>query len=188
MNVDVRDVLPVHKWREGQPWEKAAAGCVDRGHYRLILGRNDSGLYLARFWLSQPKPHKRGWESGESMLLHFIVRPDDDGALHDHPWSFHSRILSGGYTEEVPHRDWLCGARAVGPTGDQIIEQHWSCLDGRVNKKDAEDFHRICHVSPNTWSLVMTGLRGRKWGFMAPGQPWKKWDEYLGYAESEEDY
>ena len=39
-----------------------------------------------------------------SVKLHHILRSDDDRDLHDHPWSFVSVILRGGYWE---HRSGL---------------------------------------------------------------------------------
>ena len=34
-----------------------------------------------------------------NIFLHFINRADEDKDLHDHPWSFWSIILKGGYIE-----------------------------------------------------------------------------------------
>lgn len=39
---------------------------------------------------------------GFSLKLHTIIRSDRERELHDHPWSFFSLILTGGYHEETP--------------------------------------------------------------------------------------
>jgi hypothetical protein len=36
------------------------------------------------------------------VKLHHILRSDDDRDLHDHPWSFLSIVLKGGYWEHTP--------------------------------------------------------------------------------------
>jgi hypothetical protein len=55
-------------------------------------------LYMQR-WLIELGPRRR------SFRLHIIHAPDSDNCLHDHPWSFKSIIVKGGYDEEVPAPD-----------------------------------------------------------------------------------
>lgn len=183
------DALPIDKWVTGKPWERAAASALDRGHYRLIPMRRSSELYFARFWLQTPNGTRdSGYlESGDSMLLHWLVQPDDDDALHDHPWDFESRILSGGYVEEIS--DGYGKAQApdeqnrepdLGPTKTWF----WNHDEGEIITKKATDLHRIRVLHPNTWTLVITGPRVREWGFHPAGKPWQDWRSYLGIEKT----
>jgi hypothetical protein len=91
------------------------------------------------------------------VYLHRIYRPDDDRALHDHPWPFASFVLCGEYEEVVPDdpakplESWLsCKVRLV----------RW------FNFKRAADLHRISWVSQSpVWTLVFHARRCREWGF-----------------------
>src|SRR5260221_12600638 len=39
---------------------------------------------------------------GYSLKLHIILRSDRDRELHDHPWTFVTWMLAGGYWEYTP--------------------------------------------------------------------------------------
>lgn len=54
----------------------------------------DGELYLRRWYL-------KGRGTDEQWFLHNIRLPDAGRELHDHPWDFTTKILSGGYTEHV---------------------------------------------------------------------------------------
>lgn len=147
-------------------WQaRAASRAMNCGDARLIEGRASNQIYLARFWLHSAKRLPDGqFDSGNSVLLHWIARDDDDGALHDHPWSFRSNIVSGGYVEELP--------------GGRRIER--KC--GDVFNRKATDLHRVVDVQPDTWTLVLTGPKERSWGFLPDGGTWTDWRTYLGLA------
>jgi hypothetical protein len=139
-------------WPGGGHYD-AAREAVARGHYHLIT-TNGRTLYLARFWTSPPLPSENGGlESGGSELLHRIVEPDDARAFHDHPWSFTSSVLAGGYVEERQTEDGL--RREVRGVGS-------------VAFRDPLDLHRVASVEPGTWTRVTTGTRRRTWGFWLP--------------------
>lgn len=166
------------------------------GHYRAVLDRGMQDLYLLRMWISTPVPveGEEQWESARSTLLHFFPRPDMDPCLHDHPWSFRTTILAGGYVEHLPPADWRpfeCRqgpnsaymTRAPGPAWDQnkVIR-----LPGQVVEHEAEDLHCVGALLEHTaWTLVTTGQRGRKWGFHPPDQKWMTWPEYQQWRKSQ---
>lgn len=152
-----------HRW-----WLHAAVSCIDANHAQLITSRDGSVVYMLRCWLSHPQPCTAGqtakYESGNSVLLHWILQPDDIPYLHNHPWEFTTRILSGGYTEQ---RD-IYGTLLT-------YERHPPAFAfARLG-----DFHRIaCHLDGNgdphtgqggTWSLVTTGQRVQPWSFLING-------------------
>lgn len=139
-------------WPHGEHYDEARAA-VERGHYHLIT-TNGRTLYLARFWLTPPTTSETGGlESGLSELLHRIVEPDDARAFHDHPWSFTSIVLAGGYVEERQTEDGL--RREVRDVGS-------------VAFRETLDLHRVAEVEPGTWTRVTTGKRRRTWGFWLP--------------------
>lgn len=91
-----------------------------------------------------------------SVYLHEFFRSDRDRCLHDHPWSFVSIILRGGYWEEMHDG------------------RHWR-RPGSLLVRRAEVAHRI-EINPGTrpWSLVFVGRRFRPWGFWGP-RGWVAW-------------
>lgn len=88
-------------------------------------------------------------------MLHRIHRPDADRHLHNHPWkTARFRILTGGYVEE----------RLV----DGVV-QRLTLRPGDVNELDANTFHRIDSIEPNTWTFGLVGERVQDWGFLVDG-------------------
>ncbi len=109
----------------------------------------DDKLYLRRLHLFQTPLF--------SIMLHWIMRPDPQPDLHDHPVAFASIVLRGGYAEEVP------GARL-----------RWI---KHLNLKLPTHRHRIRWAAPNTLTLVFAGPVVRKWGFWRGDQfiPWREY-------------
>jgi hypothetical protein len=101
-----------------------------------------------------------------AVCLHWINKPDPEPYLHDHPVSFLSVILRGGYTE------W----RTKGPPGCT------GCVE-KVNRwfnfvrATANDRHSIFRVVPRTLTLCFMGPKCREWGFHTPGG-WIYWKAY----------
>lgn len=108
---------------------------------RWFFGRDHIGNYMRRFILATP------WFS---IRLHSILRSDVERDLHDHPWSFVSFLISGGY-DEIRQ---LAGGFQYG-----ITWPRWSLI-----RHEAEDLHRILLDKP-VWTFVVTGPVRRKWGF-----------------------
>lgn len=84
-----------------------------------------------------------------NIFYHKILRSDWDRALHDHPWSFLSIILSGGYTEHTPD-------------GQKFFPA------GSVVKHRGSDLHRLeLEKGKVARTLVLTGPKYKAWGFQA---------------------
>ena len=176
-----------------QPWVNWAWHAFEKGHYRLIPTRQKPDeLYLARFWLTTPEENDGRYQSAGSTVLHYFARPDDDNALHDHPWPFKTSILNGGYTEWMPSKEWLgrfSDRTDFSGTPTTPADQPGPCLETEVIKLDrrpgqrvekkATDLHMVKDVKPGTWTMVTMGERVRKWGFWPPQKVWMPWDEYL---------
>lgn len=107
-------------------------------------------LYLRRLHLVQTP-----WFA---IMLHWIVRPDPQPDPHDHPVSFLSVVLRGGYTE-------LRG------TAGERHRVRW------INWIPAGYVHRIIEAAPNTLTLAFAGPVVRQWGHLT-AQGWVPWREY----------
>lgn len=106
------------------------------------------------------------------IYLHHIHRPDRDRDPHDHPWSFISLVLAGGYTEQV-WRDKLY------PSSFRTRERRrWTVA--RMSRRAA---HMITGINGPLWTLVLTGPRRGAWGFWHLGEfiPWR---EYTSQADA----
>lgn len=108
------------------------------------------GTLLVRYFLLHTKPF--------SVFLHHLMRSDEDRALHDHPWSFITILLSGGYWEHT--------------TTERIWRRRFSVL-----YRPAEWQHRLELERP-VWTLVIKFRSRREWGFIMP-TGWQRWNEYL---------
>lgn len=119
--------------------------------YRSI-GACDStkGPLLIRYFLLHTKPI--------SVFLHHLMQSDEDRALHDHPWSFITILLSGGYWEYTQ--------------SERLWRKRWSILF-----RPAEWQHRLELPKP-TWTLVIKFRSRREWGFIMK-DGWVKWNDYL---------
>lgn len=131
---------------------------------RFDIHRPGEPVYLRRYYLvSTP------WFG---IYLHAIRLPDPDRDPHDHPWTFASLVLWGGYGEELHLGE-----------GVQRARRYWRRLT--LHRMRAEQAHRINYVLPNTWSLVFVGRRRREWGFHTP-RGWTPWRVYLDAVTAKE--
>lgn len=93
-----------------------------------------------------------------AICLHWLNAPDPEPYDHDHPVSFLSIILRGGYTEQrngrlVKHRffNWVSATR--------------------------NDYHTIVVIKPRTLTLCLMGPKTREWGFHTD-TGWVFWKDY----------
>lgn len=121
----------------------------------------------------EQNPYLRRWyviprNAWGNIYLHEILRSDDDHALHDHPWSSRSFVLSGGYWEHTPLGVWWRGP-------------------GSIIEREARGLHRL-ELDPTratrALSLFTTGAREREWGFQCP-QGWRHWREFTAGENGE---
>lgn len=96
------------------------------------------------------------------VYLHHLHTSDEDRALHDHPWSFVSILLTGGYFE------W---------TDTQVdgLRRHWR-RPLSILYRPAEHAHRLELVRP-VWTLVIRFRVRRHWGFFTR-DGWLPWRAY----------
>lgn len=137
------------------------AATLERPENPDIYGRE--GLYMSKY-IVQKFPKGSRYENCD-VRLNWIVRPDEDLELHDHPWGnrddpeaapSRALILFGGYEEE----------RRIG------TDKHWRIVrrnyeEGDTNTLYGSDFHRIHRLfNPlGSWSLFWLGPYYKSWQF-----------------------
>jgi hypothetical protein len=101
-----------------------------------------------------------------SIFLHRIGTPDSRPTLHDHPWSFVSIVLAGGYLE-----------RRLNLHTRQVEARRVR----RVNVMRRDDSHAITALEGGRpcWTLLLVGARRRKWGYLRPVS--SLWAEIAGH-------
>lgn len=92
--------------------------------------------------------------SAWKLLVHHFLPNASDTDYHDHPRSFLTVVIYGGYTDRTP----------------------WGVVDalraGSIRFRDAEHAH-ITTVGPRgCWTVVVMGPKRRKWGFWRDGKWW----------------
>lgn len=139
----------------------------------------DGDLYMRRFWLFNPYPDsgasgadRKRWQFPISIRIHHIVLPDQDRALHDHPWNARTFILRGAYVEHRPE--------------DAYTVKHVGILRraGETATLKFGEYHRITSVSEGgVWTMFVTGKYRGTWGFLVNGAK-VQWRKYLGLPDA----
>lgn len=135
------------------------------GRRRVILDRDDNEPYLERYYLLfNTRSH-----TGFNVFLHKFVKSDPDD-VHDHPWSYFTLILKGGYYEWIPQ---------FNPDGTKSCEIRKWRGPGHFRFSPANSYHRI-ELAPGItpWTLFIPGPHVRQWGFLVNNQ-WIHNDQYL---------
>lgn len=133
------------------------------GFRRLTLRRADGLVYLDRWGFQIDRLF--------GVYVHRMEAPDPGVDLHNHPWPFVSIVLRGGYTElraDTREASSLAGMAERWPgkcLRGVVVERRW----GTARRMRFDECHTIValHRTP-TWTLVMRGRRGRRWGFYLP--------------------
>jgi len=111
------------------------------------------------------------------LCLHIFHRSDGH-ELHDHPWSFVSLILWGGYIEEAQVFKPRFLGEPLGTSGLWITtrKRKWP---GMLLFRRAEWRHRVELVKERpSVTLVWKTMRFREWGFFT-AKGWQKWTEFF---------
>jgi hypothetical protein len=126
---------------------------------------DDDGVYLTRWRVIQTP-----WAA---LYVHRMTGPDPRATLHDHPWSFLSIIVRGGYIE-----------RRLDPM--TMTVDHWHVVRW-WNRVRALDAHSIRSLLRNpTWTLLFVGRRRRTWGYLeSEGYGWI-WTQFDRHRHNEE--
>lgn len=130
-------------------------------HHQFDLVRAEDGeIYLRRWWLVKTPVG--------GVALHRMTAPDARPTLHDHPFSFLSIVLRGGYYER------RLDARTM------QVSSRWV---RRLNLMRKHDAHTIAALgAPVVWTLLLIGKHRRTWGFWERVYPqnreWWHWTKH----------
>lgn len=105
-----------------------------------------------------------------AVKLHRILMSDDE-CLHDHPWSFISIILWGGYheiTQTVINLGRLKPLKV-------LVREHYG--PGSILWRPSPWPHRLEVTKPAT-TIVITFKRTRDWGFYT-ANGWVFWEKFV---------
>lgn len=99
-------------------------------------------------------------------MLHYFLPTQRDRDFHDHPRSFVTFILRGGY-DDIQLDGTIDCVRA--PT---------------VRQRHAEHAHITVAGAKGCWTFVIMGPKVREWGFFRLGRwwPWKKYEDEFGMS------
>jgi hypothetical protein len=122
-----------------------------------------------------------------NVYLHVFMRPDDDRALHDHPWPWASWLLQGSYIEHTIDaggihrrtRRWEGSFRVRGPRSAHRVELDASEVPEVVITQGKRQFVGRFH---SCMTIFITGPRVREWGFHCPETGWKHWRDFTDPA------
>lgn len=133
---------------------------------RMVLRRADGDIYMRRLRIIQTP-----WFA---VYFHRFDAPDPGLDLHDHPWTFTSVVLRGGYVEEV------ADTRHVRKWGGERRYR----LPGSAHTMRLDQCHTISELLRiPTYTLVLCGPRRRVWGFYEPGG-WVRSQSYASERRS----
>jgi hypothetical protein len=144
---------------------------LDRlGRKRIVMDRVENEPYLERYYLFLKERNRFPF----NVFLHKFLKSDPDD-VHDHPWSYATLILKGGYWEWIPQ---------FNSAGQKIGEVAAWRGPGHFRISPARSYHRI-ELDPavTAWTLFMPGPKQRDWGFLVRNQ-WVQWEEYLKQRKS----
>jgi len=94
-----------------------------------------------------------------AVMIHWILRADPQPHLHDHPVSFLSFVVRGGYQETRPRDRYEYAGRCFDFRSQWVTTWNWIA---------ARDTHRIIDVLPGTITLCFAGPARQVWGFYTP--------------------
>lgn len=120
---------------------------------RDIYDRAGARIYLRRWHVLG------GYEAPLSLMVHQMLQPDDDACHHDHPWTFVTLVLAGGYVEHITRErgDVRRGESPIGPgirSGTIVVER--KNPSGTIRRNPAEHTHRIDRLpTAECWTLVL---------------------------------
>lgn len=145
-------------------WDAAVKKSDVRGRFKRLIGAcSGLGLLLTRYHIID--------NAYFGIYLHHLNQSDEERAMHDHPWTFISIILTRGYDEVTPSQDHDGEAMRFYPRFSVLFRR-------------AEHIHRLEMEGP-MWTLVLRGPERRVWGFwpVNPTTGRREWMHHVGYGE-----
>ena len=131
---------------------------------RIIMDRQCNEPLLTRYYLFLKDRKTFPF----NVFLHKFHK-GDPGNVHDHPWSYATLILAGGYWEYTPN---FKNNKMISET------KHWRG-PGHFRVCKPTSYHRI-ELKPGVtpWTLFMPGPQRQEWGFLVDNK-WIHNEHYL---------
>jgi len=95
-----------------------------------------------------------------SVRLHHWLAPDDARSRHDHPWSFVTFVLRGGYTDAGE-----CPLTCLNRLAPRCVVHDEHLRAPAVRYRDASHKHTVFPDEGGAWTIIVTGPKVRQWGF-----------------------
>ena len=121
------------------------------GRRRVITERDSDVPYLIRYYIFLKDRKYFPF----NITLHKVL-VSDEPTLHDHPWSYATFIIAGGYWENTPQGRYWRGPGHF--RYRKANDLHWLELE-----RDAKGNEKPC------WSLFFMGRKAGAWGFIRNG-------------------
>jgi hypothetical protein len=138
------------------------------GRRRVITDRDGIVPYMERYYIFLKDRKTFPF----NITLHKVL-VGDEPTLHDHPWSYATLILKGGYWEHTPQgKFWRGPGHFRYRTANDL---HWLELN-----RDAEGNELPC------WSLFFMGQKAQSWGFVKDGN-WIPHEQYLARGAKDDN-
>jgi hypothetical protein len=129
-----------------------------RPRWKEIRDLDSGDVYLSRLMLIRTK-----WFG---LYVHVIRRADWSECQHDHPWSFVTMILKGGYEEQI---------------GNVVVTRK----PGYVGYRPRSFEHRISRLlNGNAVTLVMRFTNHEAWGFRTLNGEKVPWGKYVNWPKA----
>ena len=137
------------------------------GRRPVITERNSNVPYLVRYYLFLKERKNFPF----NLTLHKVL-VSDEPTLHDHPWSYATFIIAGGYYENTPKgRFWSGPGHFRYRSANDL---HFLELDKDLNGNEIP-----------CWSLFFMGKKAGAWGFLKNGV-WIHNKNYLARGAEDE--
>jgi hypothetical protein len=121
---------------------------------------------------------------GYALKLHIILRSDRNRELHDHPWTFWTWMLCGGYWEHTPITEWTCRSDWNWPGRPKIVgtTRTWIAPGSRRTCRSPYPHRLELEAGNPAVTLVLMWPKEREWGFYKPSG-WVPWHKYKSEEE-----
>lgn len=113
-----------------------------------------------------------------SFCIHHFHTADEDPDCHDHPFSFFTMVLRGGYLEEMVVDPDIPGyvPGVHGPIETRFVERRPFSMGFRK----ASCLHRVAAIASPCWTccVKIAPKNPREWGFITENG-WVQWQDYI---------
>ncbi len=151
---------------------------------RLRLRDRAGATFLDHWEFEWPAPSAREPIRSLGIFLHRMHAPGPGLDLHDHPWTFASVVLWGGYDEErsstaeAPTHARQAELQPASRQRGATVSRRWLSM----RSLGVGECHQITRLHTKAcWTVVIHGPNRHGWGFYA-SEGFVSWREYEASA------